>query len=424
MFLSKAYFYGDSHGESSFKGFSMPHECRVEKSCTMHRVGRDKVIPNWKACSPRDTAVFSFGEVDCRAHIGKQIELGRTEDEVIDALTKEYIDTIRVVAHCRVIIVAVIPPTARKDYEASVPDGGFPFVSSDEDRLRYTRSVNNRLYELCRQQGFIFFDPYEPYTRDDGCLRRELSDGNVHIGDTRHVLANFKKIWLNQMNSIPIDSPDNEAFCHWVFESAILLPTLQKNIVLATKKTYKTLFCRYFGIQDEEIQYDPTQLAGRSFRLIDNPIPQGYPQLLDAFFTKFSSSVIPDVDFVVMPRQRKENYTPNDRPCPLTPFLDMFQTSGRTHRIVHTDDITDLQTQIDLVNSGRNLVVVDGAAFLVNGMFCSGKHIYVISCSLVEEQSKMYPMMKLLYDKIKQRNEVTFIKADKLEGIICPGDTV
>lgn len=195
MFLSKTYFYGDSHGESSFKGFSMPHECRVEKSCTMHRVGRDKEVPNWQPCSTKDTAVFSFGEVDCRAHIGKQIELGRREKDVINTLTEEYIDTIRAIANCRVIVVAVIPPTARKDYEASVPGGGFPFVSSDEDRVRYTKSVNARLSELCRQNNFIFFDPYEPYTRDDGCLRRELSDGNVHVGDTRHVLACFKIIW-------------------------------------------------------------------------------------------------------------------------------------------------------------------------------------------------------------------------------------
>jgi hypothetical protein len=234
------------------------------------------------------------------------------------------------------------------------------------------------------------------------------------------------------MNSIAIDSFDHEAFAHWVFECAIILPgvvnsavlpTLRKKIILANKKTYKILFCRYFGIQDEQIRYDSTRF-GSPFRLIDNPIKKEYPILLDAFFNQFSSHVTPDVDFVVMPRQKKENYVPNDRACPLTPFLDVFQKSGRTHRIVHTDEITDLQAQIDIVNSGRNLVVVDGAAFLVNGMFCSGKQIYVISCSLVEEQSKIYPMMKLIYDKIKQKNNVIFIKADQLQGIICPGDTV
>jgi hypothetical protein len=227
------------------------------------------------------------------------------------------------------------------------------------------------------------------------------------------------------MNSVPIDSPDNEAFCHWVFESAILLPTLRERpgvIVLANKKTYKTLFCRYFRISDEKIKYSLNRLAAFPFRLIDNPIRKEYPLLLQTFFTKFSSSVIPDVDFVVMPRQRKENYIPNDRACPLTPFLDVFKTSGRTHRLVHTDDITDLQTQINLVNSGRNLVVVDGSAFLVNGMFCSGKHIYVISCDLIENQSKVYPMMKLIYEQIKQKNTVTFIRASQLHEIVLKQD--
>jgi hypothetical protein len=223
------------------------------------------------------------------------------------------------------------------------------------------------------------------------------------------------------MNSVPIDSPDNEAFCHWVFESAVRLPGLHKGIVLASKKTYKTLFCRYFGIRDEEIKYDSTQFAS-SFRLIDNTIKKEYPALLEAFFNQFSSPVLPDVDFVVMPRQRKENYAPNDRACPLTPFLDVFKTSGRTHRLVHTDEITDLQTQIDLVNSGRNLVVVDGSAFLVNGMFCSGKHIYVISCDLIENQSKVYPMMKLIYEQIKQKNTVTFIRASQLHEIVLKQD--
>ena len=222
------------------------------------------------------------------------------------------------------------------------------------------------------------------------------------------------------MTSVPIDSPDNEAFCHWVFESAILLPKLseqQENIVLANKKTYKTLFCRYFRISDEKIEYDSTKFSS-SFRLIDKPIKKEYPLLLEIFFNKFSSSVNSEVDFVIMPRQKKENYIPNDRVCPLTPFLHLFEKSGYTYRIVNTDEIADLQTQIDLVNSGKNLVVVDGSAFLVNGMFCSERNIYVISTNLIEEQSKIYPMINLIYEKIKQRNNVTFIKSTQLQDVL------
>jgi hypothetical protein len=158
----------------------------------MHRIGRDKTIVNWTPCAPEDTVVISYGEVDCRGHIGKQIELGREEDAVISELTTAYVDTIRTVVTGHVVLMAVIPPTTRAEYEAENPDGGFPFVSSDADRVRYTAKVNASLAAHCKRLGFVFFNPYGPYTREDGCLRRELSDGNVHVGDTRHVLSQFR----------------------------------------------------------------------------------------------------------------------------------------------------------------------------------------------------------------------------------------
>jgi hypothetical protein len=158
----------------------------------MHRIGRDKSIVNWIPCSPNDTIILAYGEVDCRGHIGKQIDLGRQEEDVITELTSEYIDTIRRVVTGHVVVVAVIPPTTHAEYRAENPDGGFPFVSSDADRVRYTKKVNQSLAVLCKQNGFVLFDPYGPYTREDGCLRRELSDGNVHVGDTRHVLSQFR----------------------------------------------------------------------------------------------------------------------------------------------------------------------------------------------------------------------------------------
>lgn len=186
------YIYGDSHARNSFKNLALRHECREESGVTMHRVGRDKVIPKWKDCTSDDTSVFVYGEVDCRAHIGKQIELGRTESEVIHTLVREYIDAIcNVVTVGKVIIVAVIPPTTNREYAAEVVNGGFPFVSSDADRVRYTQHINAELEAGCARNHFTFFNPYDRYTREDGCLRRELSDGNVHVGNSVHVLELF-----------------------------------------------------------------------------------------------------------------------------------------------------------------------------------------------------------------------------------------
>lgn len=662
------YLYGDSHARSSFKGLTIPHDCRSEPSVTMHRIGRDKGIVNWTPCAPNDTVVLSYGEVDCRGHIGKQIDLGRDEDEVISELTSPYVDTIRSVVSCRVVVVAVIPPTTRAEYEAENPDGGFPFVSSDADRVRYTAKVNASLAAHCKRLGFVFFDPYGPYTREDGCLRRELSDGNVHVGDTRHVLSQFSSalplriaycltgfartihpqrvvdealkaslppnsqidlFWacptqldhtdpsvyvdtealldsfrgtsirsvyiqwfeytpsffqdevemflisqeilastrmLNTLSQVynisrsvglayasgkeydlviitrndyipcvdtygipspvkrgvyayrtcpyrtnvgqvglgedhldtedrafygtpeemlafrtfytqlpnlfthpklytevlhtkflrskfpedcihyqdgiqiriapkgnpppaaavpmvedrhvPIDSPHQGAFAHWVFDSAIRLPELRRNgkkIVLSVPRDYKRLFCDYFGFEAKDITYDVR--AHRSpMLLVRDPPTADYASRISSFRALFSSSVTPDVDFVILPRQTKENYSPNDRPCPLTPFLDVFRS--RSHRIVHTDTITSLQTQIDLVNSGRTVIVTDGSPALVNGMFCSGKVIYVVRADMLENQSVMYPGIALILAEIRKKNELRFIDGTMLASLV------
>lgn len=187
------YLYGDSHARESFKNLPCPHEMMAENSVTMHRIGRDKVVVNWVPCEPNDTLFFVYGEVDCRAHVGKQIALGRDEDSVINEVATEYIDTIQKVAvHGHVNVVSVIPPTAEGDYRAQYPGYPLPFVGTDEERVRYTKKLNACLRQLCHTAGFIFFDPYAPYMREDGCLRRELSDGNVHVGNNELIIAQLR----------------------------------------------------------------------------------------------------------------------------------------------------------------------------------------------------------------------------------------
>jgi hypothetical protein len=219
-------------------------------------------------------------------------------------------------------------------------------------------------------------------------------------------------------NTIAIDSPHDESFGHWVFESAVFLPDAKlkgKKIMLTKKKTYKLMFCSYFGFNEPEIEYG---VQRHTLTLMDNPVPPEYPAMLSRFCTQFSSSVIPDVDFVVMPRQTKENYKPNDRPCPVTAFLDVFKTSTRTYRIVNTDDITSLQEQVDLVNSGRTIILTDGSPATVNGILASGKTIYVVRDGQLEQQIPLFPMLQLIQSEIAKRNTLHFIDRNQLQTLI------
>lgn len=219
------------------------------------------------------------------------------------------------------------------------------------------------------------------------------------------------------------DTRNHDAFAHWVFESAIFLPSVPRasRIVLSARKEYKRLFCNYFGFSDKDIDYDGVPRTDM-ITLMNNPVPAGYPSMLKSFASHFRSSVLPSVEYIVMPRQTRENCVPNDRPCPITPHLNAFKNS---YTIVNTDKIDSLQTQIDLVNSGRTLFVVDGSAALVNGMFCSGKKIYIVRTGegAIEIQARIYPMMKLLLDHVCSRNTVSFIHGHEIGARIVGANT-
>lgn len=97
----------------------------------------------------------------------------------------------------KIIIVGVIPPTQQNDYEILFGPilHEFPFMGSDEDRVRYTFKVNKLLEELSNKNNFIYFNPYNYYTRDNGTFKFEFSDNNVHLRDNVYFLERFIELY-------------------------------------------------------------------------------------------------------------------------------------------------------------------------------------------------------------------------------------
>jgi hypothetical protein len=193
------YIYGDSHAKFSFNGLQIEHVNNFVGSITMFRVGRDNEIIRFskEVDSNENIIVISYGEVDCRCHIGKQINLGRNEDDIIEELVTNYFKTIKNnIFLATVVIVGVIPPTKQIEYEAKngVITHEFPFVGTDEDRVKYTAKVNKKLKEFSLLYNYIYFNPYEYYTRSDGTLKFELSDNTVHLGNNSYFLEMFTQI--------------------------------------------------------------------------------------------------------------------------------------------------------------------------------------------------------------------------------------
>ena len=195
------YLYGDSHVRFSFKQLPIPHKNYHEPSITMFRIGRDNTIINFNSDEHNSNSIICivYGEVDCRCHIQRQVDLGKEEDIVITELVERYFITLQnnIRANKRVIIVGVIPPMRRRAYEDIHGPilHEFPFVGTDDARVRYTRKINAMICQLCRQYGYIYFNPYERYENEDGTLQYEYSDQACHLGNNSYFLEEFIKLY-------------------------------------------------------------------------------------------------------------------------------------------------------------------------------------------------------------------------------------
>ena len=195
--------FGDSHSQYSFNNLELQYIDNSWSSITMFRIGRDNIIIrfNKNNIKPNDIIIIGYGEVDCRCHIQKQIDLGNNEDSVITELVNKYFISLKNNINCskKIIIVGVIPPTNKDEYEQK--NGPitheFPFIGKDCDRVRYTKKVNILIEELCINNEYIYFNPYDYYTREDGTLKSELSDSNVHLGDNSIFLEKFMNLVSN-----------------------------------------------------------------------------------------------------------------------------------------------------------------------------------------------------------------------------------
>ena len=137
-----------------------------------------------------DTIIFSFGEIDCRCHVHKHITQSKTYQDVIDDIVNNYIEAIELnisvskINFKNVSVYNVVPPIQRWN---TWENPEFPYLGTDEERKQYVLYFNKKLKEICIEKKYIFFDIYNNYTDENGFLRKDLSDGNVHIANEIYI---------------------------------------------------------------------------------------------------------------------------------------------------------------------------------------------------------------------------------------------
>ena len=140
-----------------------------------------------------DTIIFCFGEIDCRCHVHKHITPETPYQQIIEVLVQNYIKAVEtIVLTCglkfkNICVFNVVPPVQRHN---TAENPAYPYLGSDEERRTYVLYFNSLLKRDCASKQFVYFDVYDKYCDANGFLRKDLSDGNVHIRDGKY-LAQF-----------------------------------------------------------------------------------------------------------------------------------------------------------------------------------------------------------------------------------------
>jgi hypothetical protein len=168
----------------------------------MYSFGRDKkklFHKSKKIVKESDIVVFSFGEIDCRCHIGKYETNWKSN---IDSLVNNYFKAIeknvKDYNDLKVLIYNVVPPIERSHprNQWMLPyTKKLPHVGTDSDILKYTKYMNKMLEtEVNKRKNYYFIDVYDAYSDSNGFLKVELSDNNCHIADPIYLSCELNKI--------------------------------------------------------------------------------------------------------------------------------------------------------------------------------------------------------------------------------------
>tara|TARA_B100000900_G_scaffold96327_1_gene79415 strand:- start:392 stop:994 length:603 start_codon:yes stop_codon:yes gene_type:complete len=181
--------FGDSHSSTRISGWKdcknvIAHELGA---LLCYSFGKEKLnrfdIRNYDI-KDNDTVIFCLGEIDCRCHIYKHISKEKTYNMIIDEIIENYIDAIELnIKLCNaklknICIYNVVPPIEKYN---TFENREYPYLGTDEERKSYVLYFNECINKKCKEKNWIYFDIYNNYIDSNGYLRKDLSDGNVHI---------------------------------------------------------------------------------------------------------------------------------------------------------------------------------------------------------------------------------------------------
>ncbi len=196
--------FGDSHASGEYSHWNdikisdINIVCNYRGPKLMYSFGKlKKKLLNIKdfGVQENDIVIFCYGEIDCRNHVHKHINKYFSYVDVIDKLVINYFraikENVRQFDNIKVCVYNVVPPTRFIE-----TNDDYPFIGTNEERKTYTLYMNKKLKEYCKKLKYNFFDIYNFSCDKDGFLKKNISDGNVHLVNSNYSSLMIKKISL------------------------------------------------------------------------------------------------------------------------------------------------------------------------------------------------------------------------------------
>lgn len=214
----------------------------------------------------------------------------------------------------------------------------------------------------------------------------------------------------------------DEAFAHWIFESAIHLFSFQEmrktypsaKLLMKSKKKYKELILRQFQLSYDDVLFElPTKNACifcPVFSLNDRSIPvttfMEHVRRLKDYLIRPSLPSLAPVSLLYLPRSQRENFTPNDRTIVSSNEIQTWCLE-RGGEILHVDTVSDFTDQVRKVRSAREIILDYGSSLYVNGLLAQDGARLIVLGNM--HQHETFPSMAALMEEIQRSKSVTFI---------------
>jgi hypothetical protein len=201
-----------------------------------------------------------------------------------------------------------------------------------------------------------------------------------------------------------LDFQATDAFFHFIAESVVYFPLFHKlkvkfpclKIILRNKKDYHRTIGRFYNIKPEDFVYKlDSNYNVCIFTLPIIPLNTNY---LTYDFKLYSNNLINSlntieyektIDILILPRQKKENY--HGRHTDISDIINNIPSAT----ILNTDDISELTEQIKIVKQSKIIIVLEGSAFLFNGLFAKNSKIIHLGDYTKEWNTNIYSLSKL-----------------------------